>query len=126
MVIGFFLLILVIGSICNANKTTDESGFSTKYHDYQIKTLTIKTIKHYYPLLYPDTFLLKTCTISKSLNKEGFELWKVIGYFTAESKYGLEIKQDYLVSYRYYPSTDELKTFWVYIDGQTYYIEKTN
>ena len=118
------MIITVISAIYSGGYNTGEnnSGSSSGASKGYVKECTGEFILRYYPLLYPDTFKIKSIKYSKTSYKDdGYELWCTEGYFTSESKSGLEIKTNYKIYMQYKFSDDKCHILWLKIDNKTYY-----
>lgn len=117
-VLSFIVVFTIISVMISGEKKDSSDGASEGY----VKQSTGEFILRYYPLLYPDTFKIKTINYSKTSYKdEGYELWCTEGYFISESKVGLEIKTNYKVYMQYKFSDDKCHLLWLKIDNETYY-----
>ncbi len=95
--------------------------FSLFFNDQKIlKYNTEKYLKEY--VSYPDTFELKTIYYNKCENKDedDLELWKMTGYFEAESKVGLEVKSNYIVYIKFNKVNKKCMKYSVIIDNVKY------
>jgi len=114
VVLGFFIIIPIVVLILIAVLFGESEKYNTEtYAKYEVEDI----LKNY--VLYPDTLKIKTISYTKSKYEDkGKELWKCEGYFTAESKIGLEVKNSYTVFLVYTYSTNDWTYGAVYIDGK--------
>lgn len=113
-VLAFLIIIPLVVLILIGALFGDSDKYNTEtYAKYAVQD----ALENY--VLYPDTLKVKSIKYRKSINKEkGTELWVCEGYFTAESKIGLEVKYSYTVFLTYTNSTDKWTYSLVYIDGE--------
>ena len=116
--LGFIIFIistiLVLSCIYIIGKEDGEDKLNTKtYARLEVQEI----LKDY--VIYPDTLKIKTIEYYKSEDEEaGTELWKCQGYFVAESKIGLEVKNEYIVYITYSHATNTWRKGTVFIDGK--------
>ena len=110
MFIVFIILGIYIISVMNDE---DDKLNTTTYAKIEVE----KILKDY--VKYPDTLEIQTIEYYKSINEENnTELWKCEGYFIAENKIGLKVKNEYIVYITYSNTTNSWKKGTVFIDGK--------
>lgn len=97
--------------------------FSNGERDYtalDVRNYTERCLKE--TVLYPSTFKLKSISLyeSEKEDSQGYKTFRTVGVFSAESKIGLKINQDYIVYLKYNASTRDCQKISVYVDGNLY------